>query len=361
MQNLEQQIEQFWQQENQAADSRRLLEALERAEADAAWKEELETHYNKVLSGEAPGNFSEAQQRRVWQQLQVLSAGPQQALEKNIPHRGRFMWYRWTAAASVLLCIGLYLYPWNSKPRTLQARDTGNTTTAGAITVKANTSNRQERVLLPDSSVVLLAQGSVIRYAAHFEAHARNVQLEGKALFEVAKDLSRPFTVTAAGFATTALGTRFIVDAAGTDVSIRLVKGKIVVKATANAGMAMKAVYLAPGQELKIDTREKHFALRSPQKTRIHPPLNSKPGEEKKQGDDAAPLSFEKAPLAAVFQQLSRYYHTTILFDKTEVQGLSFTGSFGPSDELDLALNVVCNMNGLLQLKEDGRIIIRKK
>src|SRR6202000_2790670 len=96
------------------------------------------------------------------------------------------------------------------------------------------------------------APGSSITYQQAFEAHARTIQLEGRALFEVVKDSLRPFTVLAKGYATTALGTRFIVDATKPVVSIRLLKGRIVVNAIAGASIAMKRVYLAPGQEIRI-------------------------------------------------------------------------------------------------------------
>jgi ferric-dicitrate binding protein FerR (iron transport regulator) len=223
------------------------------------------------------------------------------------------------------------------------------------VIVKENTGAVDEKVILPDRSLVLLASGSSIRYLEHFDARARNIQLEGRALFEVAKDSARPFTVTARGYATTALGTRFIVDATTSHVSIRLLKGKIVVNATAEGDVAMRNVYLTPGQELRINTSTRHF-------DRVV--LERKPGAGRATGAEdhvVTPLTFERTNLATVFQRLSDHYKATILYDKAEVQGLSFTGAFEPSDELDLALKVICNINQLTFTKESDRIVIRKQ
>jgi ferric-dicitrate binding protein FerR (iron transport regulator) len=221
------------------------------------------------------------------------------------------------------------------------------------VIVKKNTGAGEESWTLPDRSIVMLTPGSSIRYPEHFEDHARNIQLKGRALFEVAHDSTKPFTVTARGFATTALGTRFIVDDTRQVVSIRLLKGKVVVNATPDAGMAMQKVFLVPGQELRINTATKHF-------DRIT--VGSKPTNTRiNEGDNSALLSFEKTSLAVVFQRLSKYYKTPILYDKAEVQDLSFTGEFNPTDALDLALKVICNINHLSFKKENGRIVISKQ
>jgi ferric-dicitrate binding protein FerR (iron transport regulator) len=219
--------------------------------------------------------------------------------------------------------------------------------------IRKNTKPGEDTLTLPDNSLVLLTPGSSIRYQEHFEAHARNILLEGRALFEVTHDSTKPFTVTANGFSTTALGTRFIVDGTKHIVSIRLLKGKIVVNATRDAGMALQKVYLTPGQELRINTTTKHF-------DRIT--IGSKQLPNKMtESDNGAVLSFERTSLAVVFERLSKYYKTPILYDKADVQGLSFTGDFSPADVMDLALKVICNSNHLSFKKESDRIVISKQ
>jgi len=354
MDNLEDQLKQFWENQTSPAQRREILRQLE--ESGMEWKEFLQQYYNKVLAGEKSHDLNEAQKSRVWQRLQDqhLRSDEEGTDEAVVKHPGRLIRYRWVAAASILLTISLCIYRW-SRPSSERPSVTEQPAVAKMV-IKKNTSPGEESLTLPDHSLVLLAPGSSIRYLEHFDAHARNIQLEGRALFDVAKDSARPFTVTARGFATTALGTRFIVDATRAHVSIRLLKGKIVVNTTAETDMAMQKVYLIPGQELSINTETKHFDLNNFLEGKKQRHSKTVTG-----GDVAAlSLSFERTSLATVFQRLSEYYKTTILFDKAEVQGLSFTGAFEPSDELELALRVICNMNQLTFTKENDRIVISK-
>ena len=371
MDNLEHQIQQFWENETSPAQRREILRQLE--ESGMEWKDFMQQYYNKVLAGEEAHDLSDAQKSKVWQRLKDVAGMEDVAGMKDVVGirdgmrvRKRVAMLPWMAAACVLLVVSLCIYRWGGKPSgrssvasgqpsvaSGQLSVGGQSAAAAKVIVAKNTGAGEESLTLPDHSLVLLAPGSSIRYLEHFDTHARNIQLEGRALFEVAKDSARPFTVTARGFATTALGTRFIVDAMRSLVSIRLLKGKIVVNSTADGEVAMRNVYLTPGQELRINTETKHFALNDLYKQR--------PGSTSMENPVTMPLSFEKTSLATVFQRLSAHYKTSILFDKAEVQGLSFTGAFEPSDELDLALKVICNMNQLTFTKESDHIVISKK
>lgn len=349
MDNLEHQIQQFWERHTTPEQRREILRQLE--ESGMEWKDFLQQHYSKVLAGEETGMLNEEQKTRVWQRLHEQHFNDEHSGAKAIRLRPRTAWLPWMAAACVLLTGGRWLYKRNERSAghsvVIELPVTVN------MIVRKNTGAGEESWTLPDGSVVLLAPGSSIRYRQHFEAHTRNIQLDGRALFEVTHDAARPFTVTAHGFATTALGTRFIVDGAKPIVSVRLLKGRVVVNATPGAGMYLQKIYLAPGEELRINTITKHFD----QVTLRSKPLRSKMND----GDSGALLSFEKTSLAVVFQRLSKYYKTPVLYNKDEVQDLSFTGEFNPTDELDLALKVICNINHLSFKKQNDRIVISKQ
>lgn len=401
MDNLEDHLRQFWENQTTPSQRREILRQLE--ESGMEWKDFLQQYYNKVLAGEEAHGLDDARKDRVWQRLRDQHLGQGETGQEETgqevdgrrrmetgqevgAHRrmdigqksdsqgtntgqrkdgrqgvsGRVVWYRWMAAASVLLIISLCIRQWS---RTPSAESTTTKQTAAVkVIVKKTAGAGGERLTLPDNSLVLLAPGSSIRYLEHFEAGARNIQLEGRALFEVAKDSARPFTVTARGFATTALGTRFIVDATRPHISIRLLKGKIVVNATPDADMPMQKVYLSPGQELKINTETKHFDLGNSFEDSLKQSMaHTRKQRQNNTGAGVTALSFERTSLEAVFRRLSEYYKTSILFDKAEVQGLSFTGAFEPTDDLDLALKVICNMNQLTFTKENDRIRISKQ
>ena len=349
MDNLENQIQQFWENQLSPEQRREILRQLE--ESGMEWKDFLQQYYSKVLAGEEASSLSDEQKSRVWQRLHDQHGRNDNRDAKVIRLSRRAAWLPWMAAASILLIACIWLYRWDSKPAGKPA--VAEQPVVINMIIRKNTQPGEDTLTLPDNSVVILTPGSSVRYQERFEAHARNIQLEGRALFEVAHDTTKPFTVTANGFATTALGTRFIVDGTKPVVSIRLLKGRIVVNATADAGMTLQKVYLTPGQELRINTATKHFDRVS---------LDNKQHHSKNVEDDnSTELSFEKTNLAVVFQRLSKYYKTSILYDKAEVQGLSFTGDFSPSDQLELALKVICNINHLSFTKEDDHIVISKQ
>ncbi len=66
---------------------------------------------------------------------------------------------------------------------------------------------QDEPLVLPDGSKVWLNEDSRVVYRPSFEK--RNIQLEGEAFFEIARDEKRPFIVEAGSARTTVLGTSF--------------------------------------------------------------------------------------------------------------------------------------------------------
>ncbi|WP_437921229.1 FecR family protein [Sphingobacterium sp. LRF_L2] len=65
------------------------------------------------------------------------------------------------------------------------------------------------KVILSDQTIVWLKGDSKISYPESFTGHTREVQLDGEALFEVAKDKTRPFIVHAGDYKMKVLGTSF--------------------------------------------------------------------------------------------------------------------------------------------------------
>jgi len=87
----------------------------------------------------------------------------------------------------------------------------------------------QYQLILPDGSKVWLNALSTIRYPSSFSGSDRVVQLNGEAYFEVAKDESRPFRVTARDLNVEVLGTAFNVNSYEDEPSIRtsLLQGSV--------------------------------------------------------------------------------------------------------------------------------------
>ena len=81
-----------------------------------------------------------------------------------------------------------------------------------------------QEFVLPDGSRITLAPGSQLAYS---EKSPRMTNLEGKAFFEVARDESVPFEVTADGAFVKVLGTKFMVDAGSSVKEVYVTEGKV--------------------------------------------------------------------------------------------------------------------------------------
>jgi transmembrane sensor len=113
------------------------------------------------------------------------------------------------------------------------------------------------QVTLKDGSVVYIDAGSSI--SVDLASRERRVSvLSGRALFEVARDTSRPFIVTANNTETVALGTQFEVEKHDSETTITLVEGLVSVSEVSNnAGASNRAAAawserLTPGKRLSV-------------------------------------------------------------------------------------------------------------
>lgn len=145
---------------------------------------------------------------RAWQRF---------AKAQHIPLTKR-MWrmrYALPMAAAIALLVGFFgFYHWQ------QAQPDWVLFMAEAQQVK--------QVTLPDRTEISLAGGARLRYdAKHYGQTTRQVQLEGKAYFEVRHDEAYPFQVEMAESRVTVLGIRFQVVAGKEQTTVDVVSGKV--------------------------------------------------------------------------------------------------------------------------------------
>jgi transmembrane sensor len=164
---------------------------------------------------------------------------------------------------------------------------------------------------LADGTLVSLDSDTAI--AVTFEQAGRHVQLSrGQALFEVAKDRSRPFVVRAGNSSVTALGTVFDVDIGARALRVVLVEGRVAVKA--KSGSRSPNVILTPGQEL----------------------IASRSGEVRVRMTDAEAallwrrglVEFNDATLAEAVEQLNRTSSRTLRLADPSVGSLRLSGIY---------------------------------
>lgn len=259
------------------------------------------------------------------------------------------------AAAAVLLVLAgslIWLMRRDGHPEPVAARPAASSTavssSAGrfvAATIdRINNSGQSQRLFLPDGSTVVLFAHSALHYADSFGLSRRDVRLDGKADFMVARDGARPFRVLTGRLATVVLGTSFEVRAAaGTgDVAVRLYSGRVVIRSLQSLP-GWKDILLTPGQEMVYDS---HRMLARVEKPGVRPA--GAPDSTGGMGD----LVFNNSLLKTVFQKLSLRYHKKILYRASELAGLNFTGTLMRTDSLDTILSLLGTMNNL-DIRED--------
>ncbi|UCJ05424.1 FecR domain-containing protein [Chitinophaga pendula] len=152
-------------------------------------------------------------------------------LQRPVPvRRSGGLLRKWLQAAAVLLLIGTAVYFLLGRTKTTVHGERWVTQQTGA--------GQTLRMILPDSSVVVLAPNTTIQYADAYGVRVRALRLErGKAFFDTRSDISHPFTVTAQGITTTVLGTSFTVEnmAAERVCRVSVATGKVKVASKARA------------------------------------------------------------------------------------------------------------------------------
>lgn len=250
----------------------------------------------------------------------------------------KITWIKWAAAAAVIVMIAGAA--WLHHNTTIHQTDLVQSPAAikeNKEIIQTNNSDSIRRLVLSDNSVVKLTQGSSISYYTSFNTGRRDIKLLGKATFEVAKNVTRPFTVYAGNISTTVLGTRFMISTLQQNkVSVKLFEGKVVIRST-EAAFAMKDVYLTAGEQFVMDNHSKKFIVND--------------FEEKIQTDipdtTIISLEFNQEPLAKVLASIGKQYNVQFKFSDDSFNNMLVTGKLLPSDSLDVVLSMLGNINGL--------------
>jgi len=152
---------------------------------------------------------------------------------------------RWSAAAAILLLLGLGGYFW-----------TGHRTQLAVIesirqdSIISTARGEQRELILPDGTHVWLNAASSISFPANFAAHERVVTLSGEAFFDVKHADKTPFIIHSGPITTTVLGTAFDITAYPQQKNIRVAvqSGKVKVQTGNNATAAV----LEKGRQVRI-------------------------------------------------------------------------------------------------------------
>ncbi|MBN9384606.1 MAG: DUF4974 domain-containing protein [Chitinophagaceae bacterium] len=294
---------------------------------------------------------------------EATGKGEQEVLEAdNSSRRGRLrpLW-KWAAAAAVMILLvkgWSYLQPGGSvtgeKLAVYHAPE-------AAWIEKYNHGKKEMLLQLPDSSKVRLLPGGRIRYRKDLGSDSpRDVQIMGKAFFDVAKNLNAPFTVYSDGLQTRVLGTSFEVNANpySDKIKIRLYTGKVLVSLEGAPDIQeQKDYYLSPGQELIFSRSTRNVAINEPEK---RPDASVARSHPLKADTISNWYMFNNQKLADVFDQLSAIYNVSIEYSHEDLHNMYFIGRLEKRDSLLEIIQDIALLNHLSVTSLNGKYIIKK-
>uniref|UniRef100_UPI002FC75D0E FecR family protein n=1 Tax=Phenylobacterium sp. TaxID=1871053 RepID=UPI002FC75D0E len=179
-------------------------------------------------------------------------------------------------------------------------------------------------VTLEDGSRVAL--DSATRLTVRLTRQARTLDLvAGQARFDVAKDVTRPFSVQAGRQTVVATGTSFSIDRLGDRVLVTLIEGRV----TVIGAPPRRGTRPAPSASVELKAGERLVAA---DQAGAAPPIVEKVGLDKATAWENGQLIFEDEPLSAVAERVSRYTESPVVVKDAGVGALRISGVFTAGD-----------------------------
>jgi ferric-dicitrate binding protein FerR (iron transport regulator) len=349
MQDLQLLIQKCWNGTASSSELNELLQQLDKEENKLfeAWMQEMPV---KTNAGNTNPVFDKAGVRKLLvSKISKSNEAPVVAMQQ--PASRLFKMFRISAAvaAACLLIVLSYQFLFRNQTDT-------NSQLAGLPSMEKIilSGDTKRDVLLKDGSTVLLYEQSSLRYDTGYNTKERKLTLTGKARFTVSNDKNKPFIVFSGPLSTTALGTIFEVTEQDDSTTVCLMEGSVKVQ---NYKVSpFNTIYLVPGQRA-VNKLDGAIAVQTVSNT-----LSPEAATMKK--DKTIPaktqLSFRQTPLEKVFKQLGKTYAVSIKYNKTDISGMMFTGTFDQNESCASALQVIGNLNNLEIISGNQEFIIKK-
>ena len=247
------------------------------------------------------------------------------------PHRQRIA--GWTVAATVLLALAIW---YSQLGPTVANYETGV--------------GEQTTFLLDDGSVVSLNAQSQLQVS--FDDERRDVRLvSGEAMFDVAKDSSRPFRVSTDSAIAQAVGTQFNVRYRGGDTTVTVVEGLVDVQSAKTSSASPPSGSLSPsntvlavGQQARVSSGEVAIVETNVQEATSW--------RERR-------LMFDAKPLSDVVFEFNLFNDQQIVISDPNIAGKPISGSFDADDRESFALFLSEVGIADFEQRSDGSIELR--
>lgn len=201
------------------------------------------------------------------------------------------------------------------------------------------------KLLLPDSTVVFMNGGTVLRYDASLQQRAdREVFLSGEAYFKVARNVHKPFIVRTGELNVKVLGTTFNVASYPDDAEIKvsLVEGSVNVYTTSGT---KKTVSLSPDEQAVYNKKDKLLSMK-------------KIDAASQAAWTTGRLVFVNEKLFDILKTIGKKHDVQILIQSRKVYTEYFSGSIDANLTLDEILSYLDVDNKFVWRKKGKTIVI---
>jgi ferric-dicitrate binding protein FerR (iron transport regulator) len=202
-------------------------------------------------------------------------------------------------------------------------------------------------VLLSDGTKVWLNAASSLKFPVAFTAASRDVVLTGEGYFDVTKNPDKPFRVKAGDINVRVLGTEFNINAYKEEglVSTTLVEGSLKVDKSGDAN-ASHGVLLKPGEQANSMGDKNLIVDRSPNMDEVLAWKNGK-------------FEFVNTPVPVILREISRWYDVDIVF-RGSLPDKRLTGTFSREVDIDQLVEML-RYAGINISIENKRLLILPK
>lgn len=289
-------------------DELRELEAMLNADQDLSRQFKLLKQY-WLHHDEAGQEMVEDSLQKVLQRLDLPSSN-----EKVENKKRPFIYsiqFKWAAAASVAVLIGIAVYFSVNKKNE-------STAPIAVLEKKQNTPGTKSTIQLADGSKVWLNAESKIQYPPVFEGKTREVYLNGEAFFEVAKNPQKPFIIHLANGTVRVVGTSFNIRAYDNEkiVETSVATGKVMfIPKYKNTSHRQDTVVLTPNNKVRY--------LFNAEKVDVLPTA----AEDDKAWTEGR-MIFKAMKLKDIATELERNFGKKVVFKDDNVKEYVLTGSF---------------------------------
>ncbi|MRG44863.1 DUF4974 domain-containing protein [Chitinophaga sp. SYP-B3965] len=242
------------------------------------------------------------------------------AASEDTPERERRTYHIGKILAAAAVVTGMIFFSWLYVNRSQPALSSIETI------VKPGA---RSRLLLPDGSVVWLNSGSRISYPANFTDSLREVELEGEAYFDVAKNPNRPFIVHTRDIHIRVLGTAFNVkcypDENKTEAT--LIRGLVQVSKTGEG--PQEVLLLHPHEKVVISKSVSDIGTAVPHNMIVkHLKENTKDTSMAETAWVYNKLVFDGEDFQEIVAEMERWYNVKISINDSTVAGYRFHAKF---------------------------------